>query len=303
MEQDIKRPLTAKGKRILEDRASKTIENDKKVLLIRGQTANDVVKKVLKDFYALKKPDAILFWKKNVMYPFEDTSSLEFLTLKNDTSLFAFASNSKKRPNNLVIGRMHDFQVLDMIELGIVNYASLQEVPGSKCLLASKPCLLFSGTAFDTEDELRRLKSVFIDFFRGPVVENVRLNGLEHVLHFTATETEVFMRGYKIVLKKSGTRTPRIELEEMGPNIDFVLRRTRLASDDLYKDACKKPKGGKPKKIKNVSSDVFGTKHGRVHMQSQDLNSLQLKKRKALKRKFDSRDNDKELEFNSDNEE
>lgn len=44
------------------------------------------------------------------------------------------------------------------------------------------------------------------------------------------------------LLKKSGCRTPRIELEEIGPSLDLVLRRTHLASDDLYKLAHRQPK-------------------------------------------------------------
>lgn len=43
-------------------------------------------------------------------------------------------------------------------------------------------------------------------------------------------------------MKKSGCRTPRIELEEIGPSFDFVVRRTHLASDDLYKLAHRQPK-------------------------------------------------------------
>ena len=45
-----------------------------------------------------------------------------------------------------------------------------------------------------------------------------------------------------MLLKKSGSRTPRIEVEEMGPSLDLVLRRTHLASDDLMKAATKVPK-------------------------------------------------------------
>lgn len=44
------------------------------------------------------------------------------------------------------------------------------------------------------------------------------------------------------MLKKSGSRNPRIELEEIGPSIDFKLRRVKLASEDLFKLACRKPK-------------------------------------------------------------
>ena len=46
-------------------------------------------------------------------------------------------------------------------------------------------------------------------------------------------------------MKKSGTRTPRVEIQEIGPSIDFIVRRTSLASDDLYKEACKQPKAAK----------------------------------------------------------
>lgn len=48
-------------------------------------------------------------------------------------------------------------------------------------------------------------------------VEMIRLQGLEHVLSFTATEDGyIYLKSYKILLKKSGQRTPRIELEEIG---------------------------------------------------------------------------------------
>merc|ERR1712107_552460 len=130
----------------------------------------------------------------------------------------------------------------------------------------------------------QRLKSLFIDFFRGPEVTNVRLAGIEHVLQFTALENKVFLRSYKISLKKSGGRIPRIELEEMGPSIDFSLRRTHLASDDLFKTACKQVKNVRGvKKVKNISEDVFGTKMGQIHIPSQEIRKVQTRKVKALK--------------------
>lgn len=46
----------------------------------------------------------------------------------------------------------------------------------------------------------------------------------------------------RVLLKKSGSRTPRIELEEIGPSLDLTLRRVKLASDDLYKRSLKQPK-------------------------------------------------------------
>ena len=59
--------------------------------------------------------------------------------------------------------------------------------------------------------------SYLTDLFRGPVVPAVRLQGLETVLSFTAVDKKIHLRGYKTALKKSGTKTPRVELEEVGP--------------------------------------------------------------------------------------
>ena len=71
-------------------------------------------------------------------------------------------------------------------------------------------------------------------------------SGLEHALQFTAVEKDgkkvVHVRSYKMILKKSGSRLPRVELEEMGPRMDLTLRRSHLASDDLFNTACKQIK-------------------------------------------------------------
>ncbi|KAF7650536.1 hypothetical protein LDENG_00123840 [Lucifuga dentata] len=219
------------------------------------------------------------------MRPFEDSTSLEFFSKKTDCSLFLFGSHNKKRPNNLIFGRLFDFHVLDMIELGIEKYVSLNEIKASKCPEGTKPMLVFAGEDFDTDNEHKQLKSLLTDFFRGPKVSAVRLAGLEHVLHFTALEGKIYMRSYRSLLKKSGCRTPRIELEDIGPSFDFVMRRTHLASDDLYKTAHKQPKALKPKKKKNISHDAFGTKFGRLHMQKQDLSKLQTRKMKGLRKR------------------
>lgn len=45
----------------------------------------------------------------------------------------------------------------------------------------------------------------------------------------------------RVQLKKSGSRIPRVELEEIGPAVDFRIGRKKLATEDLFKSACKQP--------------------------------------------------------------
>ncbi|XP_068082871.1 ribosome production factor 2 homolog isoform X2 [Anabrus simplex] len=238
----------------------------------------------LGDKYQLKKPDGKILSRRNDFLPFENITPVEEFTRKNNTSLFVFTSHNKKRPHNLILGRMYDFHLLDMVELGVDSFNSLSDFKNEKVSPGIKPCLLFAGELFEHNHEFQRLKSLLIDMFKREDVTNVRLKGLEHVIMFTAAEDRIFMRSYRILLKKSGTRLPRIELEEIGPSVDFRLRRTKLASDDLFKLACKRPKALKKKTVKNVSKDVFGNIHGRIHIPKQNLGSLQTRKMKGLKK-------------------
>ncbi|XP_022082127.1 ribosome production factor 2 homolog [Acanthaster planci] len=297
--QRIVKPKTQRAKRALEKREAKIVENTKTCTFIRGGNTSETVTRALKELYTLKKTNGIMMQRKNMMRPFEDRSQLEHFAKKNDSSHFLFGSHSKKRPHNLVFGRMFDYQVLDMMELGIDKFTSMYEIKNAKCTSGTKPCLVFSGESFESEPEYKRLKNLLIDFFRGPVVPNIRLAGLEHVISVTAISGKVLLRSYRVLLKKSGSKTPRVELEEIGPSMDLVLRRSHLASLDLYKQAMKKPKQLKPKKKKNIKHDVFGTKLGRIHMESQDFDKLQTRKMKALKRQKpadDKKENNKEVE-------
>ena len=75
---------------------------------------------------ALKRPHAISFSKKNLVRPFED-ASLSFWAQKNDASLFVVGQTTKKRPDGLVFARMFDGQVLDMCEVGVDGFVSMNE--------------------------------------------------------------------------------------------------------------------------------------------------------------------------------
>jgi ribosome production factor 2 len=143
----------------------------------------------------------------------------------------------------LDVGRTFDHQVLDMVEFGIEKMKGLDDFKTPKFAVGSKPCLLFAGEPFLSQtSDCFRIKNLLVDFFHGEEVTNIRVEGLEHVISFVAVDNKIFMRCYKISLLKSGQKTPYAELSDMGPSADLVIRRVKLASDDLFKSACKKPK-------------------------------------------------------------
>lgn len=212
-----RKPTTRKGKQVLLKREPQVIEGPKRALFFQGRKSSEKLRSLLKDIYDLKKPDAAKLTKKNDITIFENAKTVEDFCKKNDAPLFMMGSHSKKRPDNLVVGRMFNYNLLDMVELYVESYEGLKEFTTSKIILGAKPCLIFNGALWEQTPEMKQLKSIFIDFFHREYVENVRLQGIEHVLSFNATpDGKILLRSYKILLKKSGLRTPRVELEEMG---------------------------------------------------------------------------------------
>ena len=64
--------------------------------------------------------------------------------MKYDCSLFAVGSHQKKRPDNLVLGRVYDSHILDMFELGIQDFKSSNSFDGPKHINSDlKPIMIF----------------------------------------------------------------------------------------------------------------------------------------------------------------
>lgn len=87
------------------------------------------------------------------------------LCYKKDAALFGVGSHSKKRPHNIILGRIFNYNILDMIELGAEQYKSMAEFQNMKVLAGLKPCLVFNGPSWELNQDLKRLKSLFTDFF------------------------------------------------------------------------------------------------------------------------------------------
>lgn len=278
------------------------------MLLLHGSKCPQPVSSVLKTVHTLTKPDAVQLNKKNEnIYPFEDTTSLEFLALKNDCGVVVFGTHSKKRPNNITVLRIYDGKVLDMAELLILpSPEESQKDAKLQIGVGMKPLVLFSGSQWnDTSSsaqaaQYQTLKSIMLDLFQGEEITSIDVAGLQFLLMVAAGESSgdpadvddpankpvLHLRWYKIkTLRSDNPKIPRVELEPVGPTYDFRVSRLRQADAATMKDALKH--GRRPneeRSKKNITTDLVGDKIGRVHLGKQDLSTLQTRKMKGLKR-------------------
>ena len=102
--------------------------------------------------------------------------------------MFLFGSHSKKRPNNIVIGRMYDEKVLDMVEMGIKSITAINEFNESPDLAYHvRPFLIFQGDLWETDETFKKMRNLLNDFF----FENDKMEGIEidHILKVVVSFT------------------------------------------------------------------------------------------------------------------
>ncbi|KZT53890.1 Brix-domain-containing protein [Calocera cornea HHB12733] len=299
------KPKNARSKRAMLAREPQEVEPAKTAIFVKGSTTGERLNGVLRDLMALKRPNAISFSKKNAVHPFESTDSFIFWAQKNDAPLFLVGTHSKKRPHDLTLIRMYDSRVLEMLELGVDAYVPMSDFSGRKPPPGHRPLMTFDSPLFDTHPRFQQVKSLLLDLFNGEQIDGITLAGLEHVVQvslgplpasFTNESTEgkdlppVHVRCYAMRFLASGQRTPRVELEPIGPALDLSLRRHQPPDEDLWRAATRKRKlekrdveSGLGRKRKNVAVDEGGDMVGRVHVGRQDLGKLQGRKVRALK--------------------
>ena len=298
------RAKTKAGKRALERRAPKLVEDPRRALLLHGGRTSALLKDVLVDLNTLKAPDALKYSRKNDdARPLEPggEGALEVHARRASASLFALGAHQKKRPHSLVLGRMYDGRLYDALELGVLAHSPVRAFPAAaRAQLGNKPAFVFAGALFDTMPAMRHARSMLLDFFRGRTVERLNLAGLDRLVVVTydaaaaaapagaaaaaagAAPTLLF-RVYATRLLRSGGRVPRVDLAECGPRLDLEIRRSRLPASDLEKEALRRPKLD-AKRVKNVGADAVAGKVGRVYVPRQDVEALPLSKPKGLKR-------------------
>lgn len=307
------KPKNARSKRALEKKDSKIVENTKTVLFIPGSNSNQSLHNITVDLGSLKKPFIKRFTKKNNILPFEDTTSLEFLSEKNDASLLVLSTNNKKRPNNLTFVRTFDYKVYDMVELQVLSdFKLFQDFKKTTFQIGLKPLFTFQGHIFDVNPTFTQIKSLILDMFHGEQSNLQDVAGLQYVISVSAIEEDdndvnisklplVYFRVYKLKTYKSNEpKLARIELEETGPRLNFKIGRVHHADAEMEKEASRVPKQLQPKERKNVQTDNIGDQVAKIHVGTQDLSRLQTRKMKGLKSKYDQINSDDENQDDND---
>lgn len=248
----------------------------KKQIILRGSKASAIVQAVLQEMHYLRIEHSTKIQKKEKARPFEDFSSLERSSQKYEATLFLYGSHSKKRKHNLILTRMFNYQMLDMIELGIdeKTFKTSTEIGNGSFEPGSRPALIFHGEPFDNDEDFKRIKNTFLDFFYIDKMPVINLFGVDRVIILTATEQKkLLFRQYRVKRGKSGNKCPHISLLEMGPHIDFTFRRRVAGSEELQMLARQREK--QPNKTKkNIGKNERGERVGQIHMHRQDLGKI-----------------------------
>lgn len=78
-------------------------------------------------------------------------------------------------------------------------------------------------------------------------MQAIDVEGLQYLVSFMAGEEgegeygpSIHLRVYMIRTKRSGQRLPRVEVEEMGPRMDFRIGRVKEPDEGLMKEALKR---------------------------------------------------------------
>jgi len=282
----LQKPKTKKGRAILRQREPQAVEVLKQALFLYGHKTSQLIKNVLSDLYKLKWGESVKYTRKNEdVKPFEagGEAALEYFCRKTGCGLFAMGSHTKKRSHNLVLGRLYNHHIYDMIELGVIEYKPLGAFGCARSQLGGKPSFVFIGEKFDNVPALKLAKNIILDFFRGRVVKQINLMGLDRaIVVLAASDDELVFLHCQTLFTKSESKTPQVELKGIGPEMRLKVRRFQEPPEDLLKEAHKQLRV--ERKEKNVSVDSVRNKIGRVYVPGQDIDSIALAKPKGVKR-------------------
>ncbi len=86
---------THKGRKILEKKSAKLIENPKRSIILKGKKSSETLNQLMRELHLMRGSEMsqLLLKKTHDVLPFEDASIIERTSLKYDCSLFVVGSH------------------------------------------------------------------------------------------------------------------------------------------------------------------------------------------------------------------
>lgn len=274
----LRKAKTHKGRVHISNTLPKMNEDPKICLFFNTSNSSELMRIALNEIFLTRKSFSLKMNKKNQLgCPFENHDSIEHLSLKNNACLFTFTSDTKKRPLNLAFGRLFNHKILDMFEFEVTNFIPQESFEATTIFSPnSQPIMIFSGEQFETNKVLERFKFYLMDFYKQDAISEVNITDLKRIIVFSIDENETIKIRHYQCKNISEYSLDKLNLEEVGPSFDLKSRRNEIASEDIYKLACKQPKLlNKENKIKiNSLLDV----KAKIYTSRQNLDAASLKR-------------------------
>ena len=130
-----------------------------------------------------------------------------------------------------------------------------------------------------------------LDLFHQKHLKEANITELKRVMVFTCRGEGKPIEFRHLECDKITEATVQMQtvpFREVGPSFTMRMRREKMASNDLFKEACRQPQVRnyeKKRADKNKFTNVLGEKKGKVFLQHQDLDTLNLRKYKGMGKK------------------
>ena len=223
------------------------------------------------DLAIFRHGEIVKYSRENDILPFESSEELEKQCKLNDCSLFTFFTHNKKKPNDIIFGRLFNHQILDMFEFGVDKIIPRTILPKPSIEPGEVPSLIFQGDLWETD--LAPLRSYFIDFFVGDLKGQINLYQLTHLIVLTSIEDGKTIMFRHYLVNNALTNNP--EFKQIGPSFDLIRRRERISDESTIDNAMKF--APEEKKKKNIKRDALGRDIGRVFVGKADVSKLRMK--------------------------
>lgn len=136
---------------------------------------------------------------------------------------------------------------------------------------------------------------MLLDFFRIQDMQETNIEDMQRVMVFTCKGINEPIEVRHLECKEiteTLVKKNAVPFSEVGPSFSMRVRRDKMATVDLFKEACRKPKITnvvKKRQDKNKYTNEIGETKGKVYVQNQDLATLTVRKYGPKKAKRDSK--------------